>query len=298
MSFANIHRQKTSFFSDLVQNTLICGIPAVTNARIHRDENGIGIMAEGLGYREILGIRGVDARRSTCNSTHEMADVLGIEAARQSIINELQLTMESHGMQVDLRHFSLLADLMCHQGQVLGITRHGMAKMRSSPLKLASFEVTLPALAEAGFFGVKQDMRGVTESIVSGGLTYVGSGVPKMVTRRSVEDEVEIVEFERDVREERREKRKPKSRTRRVKFFDESDSDAEKEAVPVEKKPTNKPGSSRGRQKMSLFKKAKMEAAQEVKQTKREPVSPDKDDTSQNTRPTRASRAKRVNYSK
>ena len=53
----------------------------------------------------------------------KVASVLGIEAARRTIMREIQYTMESHGMSIDRRHIALLADLMTCRGEVLGITR-------------------------------------------------------------------------------------------------------------------------------------------------------------------------------
>lgn len=83
---------------------------------------------------------GVDFRETTTNHIIEMYEVLGIEAARQTIINEIKFIMERHGMQVDIRHIQLLADVMTFKGRVLGINRHGVAKMKNSTLMLASFE--------------------------------------------------------------------------------------------------------------------------------------------------------------
>ena len=77
----------------------------------------------------------------------EVETALGIEAARRTIINEIQYTMSSHGMSIDPRHVMLLGDVMSYkvrpsvnsllccanfvlQGQVLGITRFGVAKMK------------------------------------------------------------------------------------------------------------------------------------------------------------------------
>jgi DNA-directed RNA polymerase III subunit RPC1 len=82
------------------------------------------------------------ASKTTSNNTYEVASVLGIEAARQTIMTEINYTMESHGMSIDRRHITLLADLMTCRGEVLGITRHGLAKMKESVLMLASFEKT------------------------------------------------------------------------------------------------------------------------------------------------------------
>jgi DNA-directed RNA polymerase III subunit RPC1 len=85
---------------------------------------------------------GVKASKTTSNNTYEVSAVLGIEAARQTIMTEINYTMESHGMSIDRRHITLLADLMSCRGEVLGITRHGLAKMKESVLMLASFEKT------------------------------------------------------------------------------------------------------------------------------------------------------------
>jgi DNA-directed RNA polymerase III subunit RPC1 len=49
--------------------------------------------------------------------------------------------MESHGMSVDRRHVALLSDLMSCRGEILGITRHGLAKMKESVLMLASVRI-------------------------------------------------------------------------------------------------------------------------------------------------------------
>ena len=72
----------------------------------------------------------------------ETCEVLGIEAARQTIYNEIQHTMTSHGMSIDPRHVMLLGDVMTYKGEVLGITRFGVQKMKDSVLMLASFEKT------------------------------------------------------------------------------------------------------------------------------------------------------------
>ena len=91
---------------------------------------------------QFYALTGVKASKTTSNNTYEVASVLGIEAARQTIMTEINYTMESHGMSIDRRHITLLADLMTCRGEVLGITRHGLAKMKESVLMLASFEKT------------------------------------------------------------------------------------------------------------------------------------------------------------
>ena len=59
---------------------------------------------------------GIDFRSTKTNHIMEIEKVLGIEAARQTIINEIQYTMQSHGMRIDIRHVQLLADIMTFKG--------------------------------------------------------------------------------------------------------------------------------------------------------------------------------------
>ena len=63
----------------------------------------------------VMGTPGVDARNTKSNHIMEMNSTLGIEAARRSIIDEIQYTMKSHGMNIDVRHMMLLADLMTYK---------------------------------------------------------------------------------------------------------------------------------------------------------------------------------------
>ena len=88
------------------------------------------------------GVSGVNGLATRTNHVMETAEVLGIEAARQTIYNEVQHTMQSHGMSIDPRHVMLLGDVMTYKGEVLGITRFGVQKMKDSVLMLASFEKT------------------------------------------------------------------------------------------------------------------------------------------------------------
>lgn len=53
------------------------------------------------------------------------------------------MVMENHGMSIDRRHIMLLADLMTSRGEVLGITRQGLVKMKESVLNLASVSARL-----------------------------------------------------------------------------------------------------------------------------------------------------------
>merc|ERR1711902_254130 len=120
-------------------------------------------------------------KKTTSNNTYEVAATLGIEAARTTIMKEIDYTMSSHGMSIDKRHIMLLADLMTCRGEVLGITRHGLAKMKESVLMLASFEKTSDHLFDAAYYGQKDTINGVSECIIMGIPMRVGTGLMKLL---------------------------------------------------------------------------------------------------------------------
>ncbi|KAF4525074.1 hypothetical protein B566_EDAN001988 [Ephemera danica] len=101
------------------------------------------LVIEGSGLRDVLATRGVDWRHTVCNNILEVKDVLGIEAARQTIIKEIRFTMQDYGITLDVRHLMLLADLMTSHGDIHGMTRFGLEKMKESVLMLASYSLTL-----------------------------------------------------------------------------------------------------------------------------------------------------------
>ncbi|KAG8975877.1 DNA-directed RNA polymerase III subunit C1 (rpo31) [Tulasnella sp. 427] len=111
---------------------------------------------------------GVVGEETTSNHVMEVQNVLGIEAARRKIIDEIQYTMSSHGMSIDPRHVMLLGDVMSYKGEVLGITRFGVAKMKDSVLMLASFEKTTDHLFDAAAYSKSDSIAGVSESIIMG----------------------------------------------------------------------------------------------------------------------------------
>lgn len=167
-----------------IANVVIKGLPRVNRAVISIDEkksNEYKLFVEGEGLREVMGTNGIDGLQTTCNNTIEVFECVGIEAARTTIINEIVYTMTTHGMSIDIRHVMLLADLMTYKGEVLGITRGGLAKMKESVLMLASFEKTTDHLFEAAFYGQEDEIQGVSECIIMGKPMCLGTGIFKLL---------------------------------------------------------------------------------------------------------------------
>ncbi|CAD6884991.1 unnamed protein product [Tilletia caries] len=164
---------------------VVKGIQAAHRAVITIVKGQRHLAVEGHGFLDVMGTDGVDFRKTRTNHVMEMEKVLGIEAARKSIYDEIQETMTSHSMNIDPRHVMLLADVMTYKGQVLGITRFGVAKMKDSVLMLASFEKTTDHLFDAALFGKTDAIQGVSESIIMGHPAEgLGTGLPALVQPR------------------------------------------------------------------------------------------------------------------
>ncbi|KAI9222317.1 DNA-directed RNA polymerase III subunit C1 [Blastocladiella britannica] len=141
------------------------------------------LLVEGLGLRQVMNTDGVVGELTKSNHIVEVEQVLGIEAARGTIINEIQYTMSTHGMTIDPRHVMLLADVMTFKGEVLGITRFGVSKMKDSVLMLASFEKTTDHLFDASLYSKRDPVEGVSECIIMGIPMPIGSGIFKLVQK-------------------------------------------------------------------------------------------------------------------
>ncbi|KZO94824.1 beta and beta-prime subunits of DNA dependent RNA-polymerase [Calocera viscosa TUFC12733] len=164
-----------------IQRAVINKIEKADSPRGQPGENEL--LVEGYGLLEVMTTEGVVGEETTSNHVIEVGKVLGIEAARRTIVNEIQYTMESHGMSIDPRHVMLLGDVMTYKGEVLGITRFGVAKMKDSVLMLASFEKTTDHLFDAAAYGKSDAILGVSESIIMGNpANNCGTSMPALVT--------------------------------------------------------------------------------------------------------------------
>ncbi|KAI3724533.1 hypothetical protein L2E82_36314 [Cichorium intybus] len=182
-------RNKFHFDLHLLKNKLptivVMGIGTIQRAVINKtkERDKFNLLVEGTGLQAVMGMEGINGHETTSNHILEIQSALGIEAARRSIIKEIQYTMESHGMSIDIRHMMLLADVMTYKGEVLGINRFGIQKMKESVLMLASFEMTADHLFKAAVHGLVDNIEGVSECIIMGVPIQTGTGTMKLKHR-------------------------------------------------------------------------------------------------------------------
>lgn len=161
--------------ADKVRDLQISGIKGIGKVIIRKEDEWI-IHTEGSNLGDVLKIESIDKVRTTTNDIHEIETVLGIEAARNSIINEAQRTLSEQGLSVDVRHIMLVADLMTSEGVVKSIGRHGISGEKSSVLARAAFEETGKHLLHASIRGEVDDLSGIIENIIIGQPIPLGTG--------------------------------------------------------------------------------------------------------------------------
>ncbi|CAJ1951517.1 unnamed protein product [Sphenostylis stenocarpa] len=178
------------YLKNLLPTVVVKGIKTADRVVISKEEDKITkaekfkLLVEGTGFREVMGIEGVDGCKTLSNHILEVRDTLGIEAARECIVKEIKYTMvDTHGMNIDTRHMMLLADVMTATGHILGINRFGISKMGKSVLMLASFERTADILFQASVRGRDDSIGGVSESIIMGIPITIGSGMIQVKQR-------------------------------------------------------------------------------------------------------------------
>ncbi|MBI2184923.1 MAG: DNA-directed RNA polymerase subunit A' [Thaumarchaeota archaeon] len=167
-------------------NVKVKGIPGIDRVTVSKEEDEWVIHTKGSNLAKVLKISGVDLSRTTTNNVYEVYQTLGIEAARAAIVKEIMGTLEEQGLEVDIRHIYLVADLMTSRGILQQIGRHGIAGKKTSVLARAAFEITVPTLAEAAVKGEKEELRGVTENVIVGMAIPVGTGMVQVYMKGHV----------------------------------------------------------------------------------------------------------------
>ncbi len=171
-------------FSDLpklaekVREIPIKGIRNVTRVVVMKDrEDNYFLQSEGSNYSELLRIPGVDPTRCYTTDINQIAETLGVEAARNALVRESLFVMKEQGLDVDRRHVMLVSDLMTLTGEIQQIGRHGVSGKKSSVFARAAFEVTVKHLLDAAVHGEYDPLEGITENVIVGQTIALGTGI-------------------------------------------------------------------------------------------------------------------------
>ena len=166
-----------------VRNVIVQVIDDIERVVVRKEGGEYILYTEGSNLKDVFEVAGVDVTRTRTNNISEIAQVLGIEAARNGIMAEALSTLGEQGIKVDVRHIMLVADMMCMDGEVKQIGRHGIAGEKESVLSRAAFEVTVNHLLDAAVANEVDELNGVTENVIVGQPIQLGTGDVKLIAK-------------------------------------------------------------------------------------------------------------------
>jgi DNA-directed RNA polymerase beta' subunit len=183
-----------TFQDNLLDNIILRGVKHIDRVMIRKitdnvEEKQSGFEKKtiwvldtvGTNLLDILGLNYVDINRSVTNDIQEVYRTLGIEAARQSIFNEISEVIEFDGTYINYHHVSMLCDRMTCNKKMTSIFRHGINNDNIGPIAKASFEETPEMFLRAARHGELDEMRGVSSNVMCGQEGYFGTSAFKVV---------------------------------------------------------------------------------------------------------------------
>ena len=162
---------------DLVEIPVMQG-ENITHKKVDHEINSVKewiLETDGTNLTELFNSEYVDFTKTVSNDVTEIYDILGIEAAREALIEEITSVM-SDASYINNRHITILIDIMTNKGVLTPINRQGINRGDVGPLAKCSFEDTTDQLIKAGIFGEKDKLQGVSSNIMMGQTIKAGTG--------------------------------------------------------------------------------------------------------------------------
>ncbi len=166
-----------------IKEVILTGVKKISQVLVVKRDRDYVILTAGSNLKDLLKFKGIDADRIITNDIYEVSDVLGIEAARQLVINEINGVIVSQGLAIDGKHAMLVADTMTGSGAVKGITRMGIIGDKSSILARAAFETPDKQFVQATKTGRKDKLASVIENVILNQPVPVGTGLPGLLVK-------------------------------------------------------------------------------------------------------------------
>ena len=166
---------------NLLDTIILKGVKNIKNVTLRKIQNrlvledsnyvkkdGWVLDTMGTNLLDVLGMDDIDYENTTSNDIMEIKSILGIEAARQSIYNEMFEVMEHGSTYINYHHLTMLCDRMCCNHSMVSIFRHGINNDDIGPIAKASFEETPEMFLRAARHGEMDNMRGVSANVMCG----------------------------------------------------------------------------------------------------------------------------------
>jgi DNA-directed RNA polymerase beta' subunit len=178
-----------NFKEELLKNVVLRGVENINKvilrpvkdiliekAGVYKKEDIWVLDTIGSNLLDVLCLDYIDNTRTITNDIVEVFDVLGIEAARQSIYNELAEVLEFDGSYVNAHHMALLCDRMTFSNKLIAVTRNGTNNDDIGPIAKASFEETPEMFLKAARHAELDILRGISANVMCGQEGMFGTG--------------------------------------------------------------------------------------------------------------------------
>ncbi len=209
-----------NFQDQLLKNVVLRGIKGINKVILRKIKNNVyennGVYAKkdiwvldtiGTNMLDVLGLDYIDSSRTFSNDIAEVYDVLGIEAARQTIYNELVDVISFDGTYINSHNYSILCDRMTFTSKMISIFRHGINNDNIGPIAKASFEETPEMFLKAARHAELDTMRGISANVMCGQEGYFGTSSFQVVldieemTKMEAASEYKHVDEEKEIEE-------------------------------------------------------------------------------------------------
>ena len=199
-----------NFQDQLLQNIVLRGIKGINKVIMRKIKDNVvetsGVFKKqdiwvldtvGTNMMSVLALDNIDANRTISNDIVEVFNVLGIEAARQTIYNELVDVIEFDGTYINSHNFSLLCDRMTFTSKMISIFRHGINNDNIGPIAKASFEETPEMFLKAARHAELDTMRGISANVMCGQEGFYGTSAFQVVLNiDEMKDLEEVSQYE------------------------------------------------------------------------------------------------------
>ena len=179
--------------NDVLDNVVIKGVPNINNLVIPEHKTTIKedgeyinkseyiLQSDGVNLLDVFNSKYVDFTRTYSNDINEIYEKLGVEAARNILIEEISSVCDDAGEYINPRHVELLVDTMTNKGYLTAINRQGINRGDVGPLAKSSFEDTTDQFIKASIFGERDKLKGVSSNIMMGQTIKSGTGLSDLL---------------------------------------------------------------------------------------------------------------------
>ncbi len=161
----------------------IAGVKGISQILIVKRENDYIILTAGSNLEDVFKIKGINKNKTITNNIHEICEVLGIEAAKQSIMNEAKKVLDKQSLEINEKHIKLVADAMTSGGSIKGVTRVGIISDKNSILARASFETPIKHFVNAAITASTDHLVSVIENLILNQPVPIGTGLPGLMVK-------------------------------------------------------------------------------------------------------------------